>query len=339
VDDLALDATGQLIVAGTYSSASGWNYYLAKLSPDADLEWWSDVPGDYLDVALDVVVDGDGLIHVSRPWDHEILISTYAERLRIVTQDLPQAVRGYPYSQQVEVKGGYAPRSWRVSDGALPPGLSLDAGTGEIRGTPTDGGIFDFTVSVSGRHVPPVEAHLSLTVAFIEITGPPFPWFAIVGSPFQDAFVALGTASPFTWRVVGGALPPGLRLGNASGAVIGVPTAAGAYEFIVEVADKERHTVSLAWRIDVYDALKIETLHVPNGVVGVPYEASIVASGGVPPPSWYVTRGALPEGLVLDPSTGRISGTPAARGVWHFTVTVFDGWATVQTRQFTVIIE
>lgn len=339
VDDLALDATGQLIVAGAYYGSSGWNYYLAKLSPDASLEWWSDVPGDYLDVALDVVVDGEGLIHVSRPWDHEILVSTYAERLRIVTRELASAVRGYAYSQRIDVKGGYGPFAWRVTTGSLPPGVALDEASGEIHGAPTDGGTFDFAVSVSGRHVPPVEARFSLTVAFIEITRPPFPWFAMVGRPFQDAFVAVGTASPFTWRIVGGALPPGLRLGNASGAVIGVPTTAGAYEFMVEVADKELHTARQAWRIGVYDALQIETLHVPNGAVGVPYEASIVASGGVPPLSWYVTRGALPEGLVLDPGTGRISGTPAARGVWHFTVTVFDGWATDQTRQLTVIIE
>jgi hypothetical protein len=43
-------------------------------------------------------------------------------------------------------RGGNAPFSWDVTAGALPPGLTLTAGTGEISGTPQTAGTSSFTV-------------------------------------------------------------------------------------------------------------------------------------------------------------------------------------------------
>lgn len=51
--------------------------------------------------------------------------------------------------------------------------------------------------------------------------------------------------------------------------------------------------------------------NLPNGTVAVPYVGYVAASGGVSPYFFSVSAGALPPGLVLDSSTGQISGTPA----------------------------
>lgn len=56
---------------------------------------------------------------------------------------------------------------------------------------------------------------------------------------------------------------------------------------------------------------------------GSAYEARLEASGGSAPYAWAVTGGALPEGLALSPD-GMLSGTPAARGLASFAVTVTD---------------
>ena len=57
----------------------------------------------------------------------------------------------------------------------------------------------------------------------------------------------------------------------------------------------------------------ITTVSVQNGVVDAPYLEMIQASGGVPPFTWRLSRGALPHKLTLSGSTTNavtISGTP-----------------------------
>ena len=62
---------------------------------------------------------------------------------------LPDGQGDAPYSLQLTQIGGVAPLTWTVVDGSLPGGLSLDANTGVISGTPLAGGNFNFTVAVT----------------------------------------------------------------------------------------------------------------------------------------------------------------------------------------------
>jgi Putative Ig domain len=79
--------------------------------------------------------------------------------------------------------------------------------------------------------------------------------------------------------------------------------------------------------------IKIATTALPNGQVGHPYTANLVASGGTAPLVWAVTAGALPAGLALGGSTGVISGTPTAQTAGTaLTFTVSDSAATQQSK-------
>jgi hypothetical protein len=67
------------------------------------------------------------------------------------------------------------------------------------------------------------------------------------------------------------------------------------------------------------------------GGYGDAYASAVVAHGGTPPYSFAVTVGALPPGVVLDASTGALTGAPTAMGTFAFTVEVTDHGAPPQT--------
>ena len=62
----------------------------------------------------------------------------------------------------------------------------------------------------------------------------------------------------------------------------------------------------------------------PAGQVGVAYSSFLVASGGTPPYTYSISAGSLPPGLVLNPSTGAIVGTPTKAGSYSYTAKVVD---------------
>jgi predicted GH43/DUF377 family glycosyl hydrolase len=67
--------------------------------------------------------------------------------LDISPEMLPVAMPGALYSQYLAATGGTPAYSWSVTFGAPPPGIDLDAGTGELSGTPTEPGTFTFMIT------------------------------------------------------------------------------------------------------------------------------------------------------------------------------------------------
>jgi uncharacterized protein (TIGR03118 family) len=81
-----------------------------------------------------------------------VLTAAAASTVVITTPTSLTAGRiGTAYSQTLAATGGSAPYSnWTITNGSLPPGLSLNAATGTISGTPIGvSGTFSFTLNVS----------------------------------------------------------------------------------------------------------------------------------------------------------------------------------------------
>lgn len=84
--------------------------------------------------------------------------------------------------------------------------------------------------------------------------------------------------------------------------------------------------------------MQITTSGLSNSVRFRPYSQTLQASGGSGNYVWSVSAGSLPTGLILEASTGIMSGRCRLSGSWTFTVTAQDqqnASATV-SRQFTV---
>lgn len=78
----------------------------------------------------------------------------------------------------------------------------------------------------------------------------------------------------------------------------------------------------------------------PTATIGVPYAASLGASGGTAPLTWSQTGGSVPPGLVFDSAGALVGGTPTALGVFTFVVQVGDAGtpAQVASRSFTLVV-
>jgi len=76
----------------------------------------------------------------------------------------------------------------------------------------------------------------------------------------------------------------------------------------------------------------------PTGtVVGTPYSFALTASG-FPAPTFAVTSGALPDGLTLDATTGRITGTTTRAVASTFTATASNGNALQDAATYTIYV-
>jgi hypothetical protein len=76
----------------------------------------------------------------------------------------------------------------------------------------------------------------------------------------------------------------------------------------------------------------------PNGTVGTPYNQVVSGSGGLAPYTFAVTSGALPTGLLLNGTSGAITGTPTTFGTFNFTITATDSNGCLGSRAYTVVI-
>lgn len=72
-----------------------------------------------------------------------------------------------------------------------------------------------------------------------------------------------------------------------------------------------------------YGALAFGDQTLPDAWVGISYRHMLTAEGGVPPISWSIDRGRLPDGLRLK-YDGRITGTPTEPGVYEIFVAATD---------------
>jgi hypothetical protein len=155
------------------------------------------------------------------------------------------------------------------------------------------------------------------------------PHFGQVGAPYSSALVATGGVSPYTFSIVGGPLPAGLSLNSSTGAITGTPTLAVSLNFTAQVMDSSGNpptniTVATCG-ITILPAPL--TLACPANITfaGAPYSSALIASGGVSPYTYSLAAGSsLPSGLMLNSSTGAITGTQTTPGTYSFVAMVND---------------
>lgn len=231
-------------------------------------------------------------------------------------------VRGLPLTYQITT-AATAVDSYSAS--GLPAGLTLNAATGQISGTPTSAGTTAVTITASN-----VTGNDSRVVSFV--INPPSPVVTSaaaasgrVATAFSFAVAASNT--PTSYAAVG--LPPGLSLASGTGVISGTPTQAGVYDVTVTATNAGGSGSStLQITIDpppnapaftgstALSAVQGSAFTFTPAFTGSPFTAAFTATG-------------LPSGITLsNAGTGAISGTPTVTGTFTVTITATNAGGT-----------
>ena len=243
--------------------------------------------------------------------------------------------------------GGTSPYVYSVTP-ALPSALSLNTTTGAITGTPAaTATATTYTVTItdattttaSNTFILTINSALATTVA----VGSQALTINTVAVPFTPLTASAGT-SPYTYAITGAAaLPTGLSINANTGAISGTPTVtAPLTTYTVTATDAAGATSSKPFTLVVNSALvatqavATRTLTAGNSIASA--FVPVTGSGGTTAYTYSINP-ALPTALVFNPTTGSVSGTPAAAaGATPYTVTVTDAAGATATNTFSLTI-
>ncbi len=220
--------------------------------------------------------------------------------------------------------------SYTVSP-ALPAGLSLNAATGMISGTPTAvSAAADYTVTATNSG--------GSTTAVINITvndiAPAISYSTSIVGTIGNAISVLsptGTGGAVVSYSINPALPAGLGIDSATGMISGRPTAVSAATNYTITASNSGGSTTAVVNITVNDIAPFISYSTPVTFnVGTAKSVSPTSTGGTV--ISYSISPALHAGLSINSTTGIISGTPTmitASAMYAVTATNSGGSATV----------
>jgi len=279
-----------------------------------------------------VVTDADGNT-VSN--NYNLTVKT---PLVLASTPLADGTVGVAYSTQtiLPATGGTGPYTYVLSN--LPAGLTFNASTREITGTPTVAG--NFTPVLTATDAEGRTATINYAIRVLNPLALPAKTLADgnvgISYPAEILPAATGGVGPYTY--VAANLPAGLTFNTTTRAITGTPTQAGNYSINLTATDAEGKKVSTAYALRVIGALSLPTATLANGTVGVAYPTQTLpaVTGGTAPYSYVATN--LPPGLSFNTTTRAITGTPTQGGNYTISLTATDANGNVVSTNYNIIV-
>ena len=224
--------------------------------------------------------------------------------------------------------GGTGSYLFEVTSGNLPSGISLNASTGEVMGSFTAAGTFDFTLKVTDGAGNSYSRAFETSVSPLGITNVSGGYLpnGTVNVPYSFTFQATGgTGGPYTFSQ---ANPPAGLTFSSSGVLSGTPTStnfgSSPFRFLLSDGTNSR-SVNLGLAIlPAVPPPPSPSLSVFDYPVGVEVQNSVSWLGGAPPYTFDLAPGsAMPPGVFLTPG-GFIRGRARQPGTYTFMPRITD---------------
>ncbi len=241
---------------------------------------------------------------------------------------LANGVIGTAYTQTATQTGLTGTPVWSVT-GTLPNGLSIASATGIISGTPTTNGTFPFAVNVTDGTCFQTRNYSVVIGCSAIVFGVTTATNAVVGIAYTLNAGATGNTSALTYSV-SPALPAGLSLNTATGAITGTPTAITASAtYVVTATQTVTCFATQSYTFGVIPnctPIVLGLASIPNATIGTPYSQTFTATGGATGATYTFTT-TTPQLSVLAGTSltlsaaGVLSGTPTFSTSITFRVT------------------
>jgi hypothetical protein len=275
--------------------------------------------------------------------EYTINVNAAKPRLTVTTPSLPDANINQSYTAPALTASGDTVNSWTLASGTLPPGLTL-AANGVISGTPTQPGLFGFAVQANGNGTSDTRGLSIFVVAPLELQSllgkkaPTAGWTSkkAVNAALVTGVKAVGGRAPYAFSSTG-ALPPGITLNTATGAITGAGTAAGRFDATIAVTDATGAKASVPWRFTIVPLLDFAKLRgLPVGRIDRLYSGRIPVTGKDARTAEFAISGKIPPGLELDETTGRLTGTLLKAGTYRVRIYAFSESGAPISKVFTI---
>ena len=252
-----------------------------------------------------------------------------------VTNNLPSEIGKGTAVDFAFDSDGFPSATFKISEGELPPGLTLDESTGRITGAATSLGTFSFGILVSNKVGSLDAGNFTIRVENAPLVEAfTLPSRVQMGQGFNQSIVFTGFPIP-TVTVKSGSLPAGIKL-NSNGTFSGAATSTGEYSFTISVGNRLGSSVS-THKVVVTESPTIEALGTSTMKVGDAFTLALQA-GGYPVPTLSLV-GKLPAGLNFSAASATISGKATGAGTFELTARATNSFGEATARDFTLVVE
>lgn len=255
------------------------------------------------------------------------------ERLVVAGFESDPGTTGSPFQTTAlpVATNGTGPFTWSAT--GLPSGMTIDAGTGQVGGSPSATGVFTIEIAArssegyTGREEFTIEVSPLLAISAVVSVPTAFEGEPI---PFQGTNTVVGGKAPYTWGLRDAT--PGFSIDQSTGVLTGTGPAPGFHSVPITVVDVDGRYAEGSVTLTVHEDYEIQVGTIQTysrDLLVNPNENVLSFTGGNPSGGqnrWAM--GGAPSWLRINPATGALTITeaPTEAGTTTATVSVADNY-------------